>query len=219
MKLCCISDTHGRHEDLNLSEFPADVLVYAGDWTKGRDLGLSETTNFLDWLSEQPFKRKVFIAGNHERQVEANEEYFLKMLEAYPTIDYIHHKSLVIDGIKFYGSNYSNEFYDWAFMGNEVELTKIWAKIPKDTNVLITHGPAYGTNDKVVNTYGRDPHVGSKSLHHRKLAIQDSLKVHVSGHIHEAYNILDKGVCVNVCASVLDEKYRLVNKPIITEII
>ena len=218
MKLCCISDTHGRHHDLDLSKYPADVLVFAGDWTRGRDLGLSETADFLQWLSEQPYKHKVFICGNHELQVEASTTQFDEMLLMYPGITYLQDSEVIIDDIKFYGSPYSNEFCNWAFMENDVELSKIWDAVPDDTQVLLTHGPAYNCNDLVKRSYGNDPHVGSKSLHYRKLALQDSLRVHISGHIHEAYNVDTSSRCINICPSVLNERYELVNEPILLEI-
>lgn len=217
MKITAISDTHWQHDKLDLSKYPADVLVHAGDWTKGKDLGLTETIAFFKWFAKQPFKYKICIAGNHELQVEATGDNFIHITNRHKDMIYLNNSEVTIDGIKFYGSPYSNEFGNWAFMGNDVALSKVWAKIPDDTNVLITHGPAYGCNDLVKRSYGTDPHVGSKSLYYRKLSIQDSLQAHISGHIHEAYGI-STTKCINVCASVLDEKYKLINNPITIEV-
>jgi len=218
MQITTLSDTHGHHHELDLSQYPADVLIHAGDWTRGKDLGLSETQDFLEWFSQQPYNHLICIAGNHELQVEAFEDHFRELLLMYPNIIYLQDSSVTIDDIKFYGSPYSNKFFQWAFMEEEFYLSHRWDKIPDDTNVLITHGPAYGSGDLVRNTYSDDPHVGSKSLKFRKLAIQDSLRLHVSGHIHEAYGTTTTGNCTNVCASVLDERYRLINKPVLVEI-
>lgn len=214
MKILCISDTHGCHHNLDLSEYEADVLVHSGDWTRGRDLALSETKDFMQWLSEQPFKYKICIAGNHEREVEAshNRAFIPK------DVIYLENSEVTLDGIKFYGSPYSNRFGAWAFMDDEMQLSKIWAMIPEDTDVLITHGPAYGHNDLVVNSYGDDPHVGSTSLRNRKFTLKDTLKLHISGHIHEAYGITKDFSITNVCSSILNERYLLVNVPILIEI-
>jgi len=214
MKLCALSDTHGKHRELDLSNYSADVLVHAGDWTGGRDSGFSETIDFLQWLEHQPFNHKVIIAGNHELQVEADEQHFREILLMYPSIIYLQDSEVTIDGVKFYGSPYSNKFFDWAFMEDDYYLKHRWKNIPDDTNVLITHGPAYGCHDLVKNDYGRDPHVGSKSLMYKKQELVCTLKAHISGHIHEAYGANDIHGCTNVCASVLDEKYQLVHKPI-----
>ena len=99
-------------------------------------------------------------------------------------------------------------------MDDEDSLEYIWNKIPDYTNILITHGPAYKCNDKVKHAAWRDPHVGSQSLARRKAELGDTLKLHISGHIHEAYNAEGE----DICASILDERYNLVNKPIIKEI-
>ena len=218
MTLCCISDTHGRHSKLSLTQYPANVLIHAGDWTGDKDTGLLETQGFLKWFSQQPYQHKILVAGNHERQVESNEERFKELLLAYPDITYLHNSATAINGVNFYGSPYSNEFCGWAFMAEDTELKYLWDEIPEDTNVLITHGPAYGCHDKVNNYYSRDPHVGSKSLHYRKLALQNTLKVHVSGHIHEAYGTSNINGCINICASIVNERYKVVNKPIIVEV-
>ena len=52
IKIVCISDTHGRHADMDI---PAgDVLVHAGDFTM---FGLvSEIINFKQWLATLPHK-------------------------------------------------------------------------------------------------------------------------------------------------------------------
>ncbi len=103
-------------------------------------------------------------------------------------------------------------------MKNDLELAKIWDKIPDDTDVLITHGPAYSCNDLVKRAYGHDPHVGSQSLAYRKKELEGTLKCHISGHIHEAYNTTLTNKCINVCASILNERYQVANSPIIIEI-
>jgi len=108
MKAIVIGDIHGRHEDLSLPL--ADVLIHAGDITRGRDIGFNETIAFLDWFEDQPHKHKLFILGNHEKYIEANYDNFLQLLKQYPTITYLHHNSVAIDGVNFYGSNYSVEF-------------------------------------------------------------------------------------------------------------
>ena len=217
MQICAISDTHGHHLQLDLTQYPADILIHAGDWTKGYDDNFSETKPFLHWLSRQPYNNKILIAGNHELTVEANEQEFRNLLKQYPSITYLQNSSVTIDNINFFGSPYSNEFCNWAFMEEDIELATIWQEIPDNTDVLITHGPAYNCHDLVENAYNRDPHVGSKSLRQRKLALQDTLKLHISGHIHPAYGTSETH-CTNICASLLNDRYQLVNKPILKEI-
>ena len=216
MTITAISDTHGKFNKLDLLQYPADVLVHAGDWTS-HDTPI-EIMNFLQWFSLQDYKYLIFIAGNHEQCVENNQKWFYTILKKYPNIIYLQDSEIIIDGVKFYGSPYSNEFYNWAFMEEENELKKIWDKIPDDTNILITHGPAYGCNDIVKHAVGRDEHVGSKYLTKRKLSLQGTLKAHISGHIHESYGVINTDGCINVCPTVLNENYKLVNDPITLEV-
>lgn len=212
MKICCISDTHGKHNKLDMSKYPADVLIHAGDWTAGRDIGLQETKDFLEWFSKQPYNHKICIAGNHEIQVEAAAD----RITIPKDVIYLENSECTIDNIKFYGSPYSNEFCGWAFMEEEVNLSKIWAKIPEDTNVLITHGPAYDCHDTVARPYGRDPHVGSTSLTKRKQMLTE-LRIHVCGHIHESSGVSGTNP-ININAAVLNEHYKMVNEPKVVEI-
>ena len=46
MRLVCISDTHGLHDQVTLP--PGDVLVHAGDFTSEGEL--EDVRAFLDWF-------------------------------------------------------------------------------------------------------------------------------------------------------------------------
>lgn len=62
MKIILISDSHRKHNQLNLPE--GDMLIHAGDvssrWTK------EQVLDFIKWFSNQDYKYKTFIAGNHD---------------------------------------------------------------------------------------------------------------------------------------------------------
>lgn len=66
VRVVCISDTHGLHEQLRLP--PGDVLVHAGDITNCG--GVEQLRDFFLFLqravSEGGFKRVVVIPGNHD---------------------------------------------------------------------------------------------------------------------------------------------------------
>ena len=62
VKIVCISDTHGRHQDVVVPD--GDVLIHAGDWThfgKQRD-----ADDFNAWLGTLPHQHKIVVNGNHE---------------------------------------------------------------------------------------------------------------------------------------------------------
>mgnify|MGYP002477983239 CR=1 FL=1 len=59
---------------------------------------------------------------------------------------------MTVEGLKIYGSPWQPEFYDCAFNlpRNGEQLEEKWNAIDVDTDILITHGPAYGECDWVV---------------------------------------------------------------------
>jgi hypothetical protein len=60
IKVVCISDTHNTQPELP----PADVLIHAGDLTGNGSF--DEVQAQLHWLSAQPHRYKIAIAGNHD---------------------------------------------------------------------------------------------------------------------------------------------------------
>jgi Icc-related predicted phosphoesterase len=205
-----ISDTHGKHEHLTSKAYNnilggGDVLVHAGDISM---MGKThEIKSFLDWFSNTEFDHKIFIAGNHdwgfENQTDIADEYKEK------GVTYLFDSSVVIDGLKFYGSPWQPEFFDWAFnLPRGEKLAEKWALIPEDTDVLITHGPAFGMLDWVMS----GQRVGCEDLFKRIMKIKP--KIHVCGHIHCAYGQKNLNDVEFLNASVLGERYTHENLPI-----
>ena len=209
MTFVAISDTHNMHTPLILPE--GDVLIHAGDVTKqGSE---AQVYHFLDWFSAQPHRHKVFIAGNHDFYFEReNPDKIAKMIP--DNIVYLNDSGVTIEGVKIWGSPIQPWFYDWAFNRKRgSEICKHWDLIPNDTDVLITHGPAYYRLDSVVSG---GSHVGCMDLLTAIRRVRP--KFHICGHIHEAYGTVKEGITTYINASVLNEKYELVNKPIVFEV-
>jgi len=163
-----------------------------------------------DWIRRQAKKyaHVVFIAGNHDINFHRN------IYDNFP--DNVHHlqdSMETVEGINFYGSPYTPRFGNWGFGEPEEQLITRFSHIRKDTDVLITHGPAYSILDK--NHHGEC--CGSKALYQRIKQLKH-LKYHVFGHIHESYGI-EQIENVKFCnVSILDEHYKIKNKPTIIEI-
>lgn len=213
MKITFISDTHNKHNYLTSNAYnnilgSGDVLVHAGDCTS---VGKAhEIKNFLDWFSNTEFTHKVFIAGNHD----FGFEYHSDIAQEYKDkgVHYLFDSEVIIDGVKFYGSPWQPEFYDWAFnLPRGEKLAEKWAKIPGNTDVLITHGPAAGMLDHTIG----GQQVGCQDLFQRIMEIQP--KIHVCGHIHWAYGQKNFNGVEFLNASVLNERYEHENKPISLE--
>jgi len=217
-----ISDTHGKHNQLNKDLPGGDILIHAGDFMNG-GYDFEEATDFLEWFNSiDNYTDKIFIAGNHDRVFENIPHWVEKTLPEYPTIDYLQDEEWVDyndgpngdtpeDNIRIYGSPWQPEFYSWAFNlprhGDEMKAK--WDAIPNNTDILVTHGPAFGYLD---TPGGRSIRVGCEMLRHRVDEFKP--KIHVFGHIHGSRSIYYNGSTLFVNASVLDERYRYTNKPI-----
>lgn len=209
MKLVLIADTHEQHDKVVVP--PCDVLIHAGDLT-GRG-SPTRTDAALAWLDKQPAKHVIFIAGNHDFFFQKYPAIACDLLQNRRVI-YLENAGIEIDGVKFWGSPYTPEFLDWAFMYNRALGAQQWAQIPSDTNVLITHGPPYGILDTSV---AGGPKLGCSDLG-RAVQRLARLKLHVFGHIHGGHGHEASSVHEFYNASVVDEAYHVVHKPFEVEI-
>lgn len=212
MRLVLASDTHNLHWQLNVPD--GDVFVHAGDLTMSG--GVEELKDAALWMRQLPHKRKVFIAGNHDFglqhfMTEGREDIVRDIFDG---CDYLRDSGVEIDGVNFYGSPWQPWFYDWAFnLPRGSELAEKWSMIPADTDVLVTHGPPYGILDQCPN--GK---VGCYDLFCAVAKV--SPKVHVFGHIHEAYGHVSRqsGSPKFYNASVVNSSYKVANSPWIVEV-
>jgi Icc-related predicted phosphoesterase len=213
-KIVLSSDTHMLHERVNWPN--GDILVHAGDMTSyGSSNELSE---FIEWLEKMPYERAVIIAGNHDHIFTRHNAKARKMLLESRKTAYLEDNSCEINGIRFYGTPWTfTDAYDehWAFsQRSELDLQKKWKMIPSnDIDILVTHSPPISILDK---TWSKE-NVGSASL---LAEIVDRIrpKVHVFGHIHEAYGTAQKDGITFVNACLCNVDYDPVNSPVVIEI-
>ncbi len=204
MRLVLTADIHEMHNQLTIPD--GDAFICAGDITMSGDLRV--LVSFKNWISALPHKHKIVIAGNHDWCFEDNNDLSKAILEEGCT--YLQDSSIVIDGIKVYGSPWQPRFFDWAFnLDRGAPIKAKWDKIPEDTDVLVTHGPPAGHGDVTIE----GDMTGCEDLKDAIQRVQP--KVHVFGHIHEGYGVtmLGKTRCVN--ASVVDRRYRPIQDPIV----
>jgi len=210
-KITFISDTHGKHEYLTSKRMgnilgSGDILIHCGDVS---NTGKShEIKEFLDWFSNTDFTHKVFIAGNHDFGFQLVNTIAPEYIEK--GVHYLFDSSVEIDGIKIYGSPWQPVFYDWAFnLPRGEKLAEKWAKIPGNTDILITHGPAFRMLDHVPSGMM----VGCEDLFNRIMDIKP--KIHACGHIHWAYGQKSFNDVDFINAAVLNERYEYENKPVV----
>ena len=217
MKVVIISDTHTLQLGM-INQVPdGDVLIHCGDVSnRGSQWDIED---FLEWFSAFPHKHKIFIAGNHDFGLEYRNPVVQKLLEDYSDrVTYLQDDEIVIDGIKFWGSPWTPEFYNWAFMYKRgEEAASYWKNIPEDVNVLITHGPPM-TDTFLDFTVYDQINVGCEELA-KRIEELPNLKVHCFGHIHEGYGMVEhpKGFKM-INASVCTLRYQPTNKPVEIEI-
>jgi Icc-related predicted phosphoesterase len=221
-KITCISDTHNKHDNIakNLLENTegSKVLIHAGD-VSGRGYE-TEVKMFLDWYSQlNNYEYKILIAGNHDFYFQDYPKKAEELLKQYPNIIYLNDSGVEIEGIKIWGSPIQPEFFNWAFNRKRgEEIKKHWDLIPKDTKILITHGPVYGHGDLVINRWSNNngDKVGCQDL----LKVVEKIKpqVHICGHIHCGSGVTTNGITTFINASVLNEDYNIENEPRIFEL-
>lgn len=205
VRLVLLSDTHGLHDEIDV---PAgDVLVHAGDFTIAGTF--EEVRRFDRFLARQPHRSKVVIAGNHDRSFEKEGPQARALITS---ALYLEDEAATVAGIRFYGSPWQPWFLSWAFnLPRGEALREKWAKIPDDTDVLITHGPPQGILDR---TYSGEA-VGCADLLERIEAVRPAL--HVFGHIHEGAGILEAGPTTFVNASTCTLAYEPKNPAIVVD--
>jgi Icc-related predicted phosphoesterase len=205
-KLTFISDTHTKHRHLT-DLIGGDILIHCGDISNRGQI--HEIIDFLEWFDKiKNYKNKIFIAGNHDFGFQNNPEECADILKDYPNIIYLQDNSVIIDGIKIYGSPWQPRFNNWAFnFDRGPYIAKKWEKIPSGTDILITHGPLFGILDKT----DRGENVGCEELYKKVMEIKP--KIHAFGHIHNDYGIevIDDITFIN--ASSLGEDYIYKNSP------
>ncbi len=234
MIIDCLADLHGHYPELE----GGDLLIVAGDLTRNDEI--EQYLEFLRWLQQQKYTKKVLIGGNHDNKLvgpwPGGTKGPFREDKTFYDFDYLCDSGTEFEGLKIWGSPWTKSFPRMnpkckAFtLDTEEQLAEKWAKIPDDIDILITHSPPYGFLDMVDDQeHCGNYHVGSKSLLVRNCEIKP--KLHVFGHIHESYGmdeirnwrkleIGENGVTrvekdtVYINASHVNERYEPLNKPI-----
>jgi len=218
LKITFISDTHTKHNQITKDLPGGDILIHAGDISS---MGYKhEIENFCKWFDGlDNYDTKVFIAGNHDWGFQNHPEQTMQIINSYKWFNYLQDELFMVgenydDMIKIYGSPWQPEFHNWAFnlprMGDQLKAK--WDLIPMNTDILITHGPAWGYVDKVV---GQTKNLGCELLADRIKVVKP--KIHVCGHIHSGHGYVFDGDTHYINASVLDESYYYNNEPLSVE--
>lgn len=206
LKIVHLSDTHGMHDEIKVPE--CDIVIHSGDWSGYGTL--EEAQRFLAWLNRLPAKYKVFIAGNHDKSVVANNSLFRAELAKYEGIYYLQDQAIDLNGkIIIYGTPWTPTFGRWSFMLDREsdKMREMLEKIPNDIDILVCHGPLFGVLDKTAD----GDLAGNEEMNDYVESIKP--KVFLCGHIHEGYGQqkFKDTECYN--GALLDERYHIKNVP------
>lgn len=197
MRILHLSDTHNCHH--RLRDLPeADVVVHSGDFCMvGTE---QEAIDFLNWFCDLPYKNKIFICGNHDACL-----YGANIEGLDSNVHYLCNSGIEIEGIKFYGISM---FTEDCISDRQ---NRNYSNIPIDTDVLITHSPAFGILD-----FDDNIHYGSEELLTRLSAL--NLRAHLFGHIHANHGITTIGNTIFSNGAIMNTDYTHLLNPIRLEI-
>jgi len=179
-RVIVISDTHEYHKDMQIPE--GDILIHCGDFGNALKTSEKDTRAFNEWLGTLPHAHKIVVAGNHERHLAKKTEE--EICELLSNAVYLQDKSVTVDGIKLHGAPWHRRrgmiYRANAFALPVEEMREKWDLIPDDTDIVITHVPAYGILDH--HPIG---HVGCPDLLDALARVQP--KMHCFGHTHHSH--------------------------------
>ena len=192
MKILHLADTHNCHH--RLRDLPeADVVVHSGDFCMvGSE---QEAIDFLNWFCNLPYRHKIFICGNHDDCLyDAN----IDGLDA--NVHFLSNSGIEMDGVKFYGVPM---FIEDCITDRQ---SRNYASIPDDTDVLITHSPAYG-----IHEFYDGINYGSEEILSRISELH--LKAHLFGHIHAQHGVAEQNGIIFSNGSIMNADYTTLNRP------
>lgn len=154
----------------------------------------------MNWFCDLPYPHKIFICGNHDDCL-----YGANIDGLDSNVHYLCNSGVEIEGVKFYGVP--------MFMGDCItdRQFKNYEMIPSDTDVLITHSPAYGILD-----FDDEINYGSEELLSRLSSL--NLKAHLFGHIHAQHGVKTIGNSIFSNGAVMNAGYDWMSELTIIDI-
>ncbi|KAK4237638.1 hypothetical protein C8A03DRAFT_44521 [Achaetomium macrosporum] len=198
IRVVCVSDTHNKQPVLP----PGDILIHAGDLTENGSF--DEVQAGLTWLSSQPHRFKILIAGNHD--VLLDEAFLRKYPERrygqsktkedldWGDVIYLEDSCVTLyvpigrssrtKGVDVFGSPWTPQYGISAFQYRPDSGLDHWSQrlrdLPMGPDIIVTHGPPKLYLDRQGIHQAGCPYLLAQIARIRP-------RLHVFGHIHAAY--------------------------------
>jgi len=182
--VACVSDTHGRHRDLEVPR--ADILIHAGDFTAyGK---LTDAIDFNAWLGELPHPHKIVINGNHE----SNADWQKRAAEILSNATHLVQQGASYEVGPAVVNVFGTQFF-WPIADTDVTVQSAglhgcgnpaFDQVPAGVDIVVTHGPVKGR----VDGGGSGCSAAARMVHRVRP------KLVVSGHIHHAHGVVTDSV-------------------------
>jgi Icc-related predicted phosphoesterase len=202
----CMADTHRLHREVTVPD--GDVLIHAGDICH---LGQSTQTliDFNRWLGDLPHSLKVCVPGNHDLPLEADPENLKLLGNAIVLVN----AGIEFHGLRIWGSPVTAMSGGAFALENPPNRRRVFAQIPRDTDVLVTHEAPRGILDCAP---GGVLHAGDPEL----IAAVNRLDLllHVFGHHHGGFGVESRRETVFVNAALFGEDGGIDREPIVLRI-
>ena len=226
-KVCAISDMHGIL-DFDIKE--CDILCICGDILPLKVQSYHDGSvkwlvkEFIPWCEKQPCDKVFFIAGNHDWVFMNHPDEMEELFKDHKKIFYLYDSMMEyvnkdFETIRIYGTPWCHQFYNWAFMTSDVNLEKIFNKIPYKIDILITHDCPHGTSDVILQDvpWRTDNHIGCIPL--GDAVDRAKPRYQFCGHLHSCtHEPQERGETIVTNVSVVDERYDRVYEPYYVEI-
>jgi len=205
LRIVVMSDTHELHREVNAPE--GDILLFCGDFTMWSK-SMAAILDFNAWLGELPYRRIVLSPGNHEFFLERDPTARSLLTNATVLIN----ESVTVAGLNIWGSPVTPLSSGAFSLSSAIDRKRLYAAIPADTDVLITHTPPYGVLDL---SPGSTQPAGCKELSDAVQRIRP--KLHVFGHIHGAHGVAHTDDTTFVNAALLGADGDLEHQPVVLQ--
>lgn len=181
VSIAAFSDLHGRPLPA-IDPAKTDLVLIAGDIAPGyEDCELQYEwvrRTFIPWCRKTAPAEIVLIGGNRD--------YYLRKHRRWPkNVHYLTDRAVTLHGLKIYGTPWIERMVGRTlsmFEKYPSELAKRYAKIPGDTDILLSHMPPHCPRSNLDFDEARGFYYGSDELYQAIRRIQPKLVI--CGHVH-----------------------------------